>query len=86
MNAFVCGEHPKVKWSESWSVNTVDATTWQNLRTQLHENFLALYQALQQPSDFSDEEMFTSILAVVPHAAYHLGAIRQMKKMLKENA
>ena len=77
-NAFARGETPQMNWAESWSVQTVDAAAWDKLRASLKSEFEALYQAIQHQQDFSDEQMLTAMLAFTPHAAYHLGAIRQM--------
>ena len=81
-NAFARGEQPKINWSESWSLKTADTKAWDKLRTDLKNEFETLYTNLQRQNDFSDEKMLTSIVALIPHAAYHLGAIRQMAKAL----
>jgi hypothetical protein len=78
-NAFVRGEQPDIKWSESWLVKQVNDSQWQNLHTDLRKEFSTLQEAMQKQQDFSDEQMLIGILTLVPHAAYHLGSIRQMK-------
>lgn len=77
-NAHARGETPQLNWAESWTVTTVDADAWNKLRTSLKSEYEALHQAIQHQQDFSDEQMLTATLAFTPHAAYHLGAIRQM--------
>ncbi|CAN5867918.1 hypothetical protein BH24DEI2_BH24DEI2_28830 [soil metagenome] len=77
-NAFTRGETPQMNWAESWSVTTVDVDAWNKLRASLKSEYEALHQAIQQQQDVSDEQMLTALLAFTPHAAYHLGAIRQM--------
>ena len=77
-NAFARGEVPTGTWAESWSVSTVDEAAWQILRAELKEEFETLYAALQKQEEFSDPQTLTGIMALAPHAAYHLGAIRQM--------
>ncbi len=77
-NAFARGETPTETWAESWSVRTVDKAAWQTLRAELRGEFETLYAALQKQEDFSDPQTLTGIMALAPHAAYHLGAIRQM--------
>ncbi len=77
-NAFARGETPPGSWPESWSVREVDAGAWDDLRAALRREFETLLEAIKQKEDFSDSQMLTGIMALVPHAAYHLGAIRQM--------
>lgn len=77
-NAFARGEVPAGNWAESWSLRVVDAAAWDDLRAALRREFEALLEAIKQRGDFSDPQMLTGITALVPHAAYHLGAIRQM--------
>jgi hypothetical protein len=77
-NAFARGETPAEGWDESWSLRVVDAAAWDELRAALRREFDTLLEAIKQQQDFSDPQMPTGIMALVPHAAYHLGAIRQM--------
>jgi hypothetical protein len=83
-NAYTRGENPQPKWSESWLVKTVDDASWKKLRVDLRSEFEVLQNAMQKQQDFSDEQMLTGVVALVPHAAYHLGSIRQMKKLLSK--
>ena len=77
-NAYTRGETPALNWAESWTVQTVDADAWDKLRADLKREYEALYLAIQNQQDVSDEQMLTVMLAFTPHAAYHLGAIRQL--------
>lgn len=77
-NAFARGEVPAGSWAESWSVRVVDEAAWRTLRAESKKEFKTLYAALQKQEDFSDPQTLTGIMALVPHAAYHLGTIRQM--------
>ena len=77
-NAFARGEVPEGGWSESWSVRTVDAETWDTLRAALRREYDTLLAAIDRQEDFSDSQLLKGMLALAPHAAYHLGAIRQL--------
>ncbi len=77
-NAYTRGETPQLNWAESWTVHTVDAATWDKLRADLRGEYEALHYALQNQQELVGEQMLTVMLAFTPHAAYHLGAIRQM--------
>jgi hypothetical protein len=78
-NAFARGEEPQADWSESWSVDRVDTEAWERLRAELRREFETLSAALETLAlDTLDAPTLTGILALAPHAAYHLGAVRQM--------
>jgi hypothetical protein len=77
MNAAVRGETFEGKWKESWRLLTVDDASWDALRNELRVEFEMLRQGLQSQTDLP-EQYLTGTLALLPHAAYHLGTIRQM--------
>jgi hypothetical protein len=81
-NAYMRGEQPKMPWSESWLVKTVNTNEWNTLRSNLRKEYETLRQGIEKQQDFSDEQILTGAFGFVAHAAYHLGAIRQMKKLL----
>lgn len=64
-------------WNESWRVLKLDEAEWDALRQDLRSEFEILQKALQSQSDLP-EQYLTGLLSVIPHAAYHLGTIRQM--------
>jgi hypothetical protein len=76
MNAAIRGE-PLGEWSESWRVVTVDEAAWDRLRSSLRDELETLLRALKSQRDLP-EDYLTGVLALLPHAAYHLGNIRQM--------
>jgi hypothetical protein len=76
MNAAIRGE-PLGDWKESWRTLYADNTEWDRLRGALRAEFETLQQALKSQTELA-EEYLTGTLALLPHAAYHLGAIRQM--------
>jgi hypothetical protein len=84
-NAYVRGDQPKPNWSESWLVKTVNASEWNTLRSNLRVEYEALRAGIEKQQDFSDEQILTGAFAFVAHAAYHLGSIRQMKKLLNKS-
>jgi hypothetical protein len=82
-NAYMRGEQPQSKWSESWLVKTVNADEWNTLRSNLRAEYETLRGGIEKQQDFSDEQILTGAFSFVGHAAYHLGAIRQMKLLLE---
>lgn len=81
-NAYVRGENPTPSWAESWTLRTVDAAAWEELRADLRREYEAVFAALGRLEGVSDPQMLTGILALTPHAAYHLGAVRQLVNAL----
>lgn len=76
MNAAIRGE-ALGDWKESWRVLYADETEWDRLRSSLRAEFETLLQALKAQIELP-EEYLNGLLALLPHAAYHLGTIRQM--------
>jgi hypothetical protein len=83
-NAYMRGEQPKSPWSESWLVKTVNADEWNTLRSSLRSEYETLRAGIEKQQGFSDEQILTGAFGFVAHAAYHLGSIRQMKKLLNK--
>lgn len=80
VNATIRGEAWNPDWSASWSVATVDEAAWGTLRADVARAFAELRAALEGDPDLSDPMMLRGVLALAPHAAYHLGAIRVQAK------
>jgi hypothetical protein len=70
------GEHPRADWPGSWAVRQVDDDAWTELRSALrraYEEFVVVIHQLPM-----DAELLEGVVATVAHAAYHLGALRQI--------
>ncbi len=76
-NAALAGGAYDGKWAESWRLRAVDQAEWDRLRREVRAEFETLRQALGKQTDLQGEYLL-GVLALVPHAAYHLGTIRQM--------
>jgi hypothetical protein len=76
MNAAIHGE-PFGNWKESWRLLETDNAGWDRLRAELRSEFNKLLEALKRQTEL-EEEYLSGLLALLPHAAYHLGTIRQM--------
>lgn len=79
VNGTLRGEPWNPDWSASWGVQEVDAARWDELRATLKREFEALLAALDR-AEPTDPMQLTGICALAPHAAYHLGAIRQIQQ------
>ena len=78
------GENPAMNWSESWRVRRIDPEDWMLLIEQLRIEYDQLVQWLSSGVSLDSDEQLKEVLALIPHAAYHMGAIRQMVLIVKE--
>ncbi len=78
VNAMMRGERPAMDWAQSWRLKTVSEPEWQSLLGQLRLEYQTLQTNMPANPDLNDRMFVTSGVALVAHAAYHLGAIRQM--------
>ncbi len=83
VNQLLRGEKPEMVWSESWRVRTVDEEAWVRLIGELRAEYSTAEESMKTRRWRSDEDVFEA-LALAPHAAYHLGAIRQMALAAKK--
>lgn len=73
-------EQPPPSWHDSWRVSTVDAAGWQSILDGLRQVSREIGEHLtpeRLPMPPS-AELLTGCVAMVAHAAYHVGAIRQL--------
>lgn len=75
--AHLRGETPAVNWAESWAVSSVDERGWSGLQASLRGDYEAVRAQLAARTEW-DAEALTLGMAMVAHAAYHLGALRQI--------
>jgi len=81
--SFLRGENPVRNWSESWRVRRIDPENWMLLIEQLRIEYDQLVQWFSSGVSLASDEQLKEVLALIPHAAYHLGAIRQMVLIIK---
>ncbi|QHS60029.1 hypothetical protein [Chitinophaga agri] len=79
---FYQGEKPVGNWEESWEVHAVDEEQWARLQRDLREAYEQLILAIKGVKDWSNPQLVQGTLAMLPHAAYHLGAVKQMLKSI----
>ncbi len=84
-NAAMRGEPFQGNWKESWRLLDADSAEWDRLRAELRTEFEMLRRAIQVQTELPDEYL-TGVLALLPHAAYHLGTIRQMIERVRERS
>lgn len=85
MERYAEGFTGKTEWLESWTVQRVTEPEWDALQTQLREDYKRAVGKLRAVTCWNEDELDFGMTVTV-HSAYHLGAIRQLVKALKEPA
>ena len=75
---FFDGKMPSPDWAESWRIREVNDQEWQKLQQDLLNAYEDLRTAIAERKDWTDQQFRQGTLALIPHAAYHLGAIKQL--------
>ena len=88
-NGALQGKPYQGRWSESWNTLVANSDLWDRLRSDLRQEFELLHENIQKQNDLTGNYL-TGVMALIPHAAYHLGTIRQLIERVrlesKENA
>jgi hypothetical protein len=79
---FMRDQNPKPDWLGSWQQAVVDALEWEALKFSLRTEYENVTQFLQGIQTW-DDEMIGGGLSMLAHSSYHLGAIRQLAKILE---
>ncbi len=78
---FMNGRTEKVDWQESWQVEKVTPEAWERLKQDLKVAYESVTTKFKSIEAWGDDEVGDS-MAMVVHTAYHLGAIRQMMRVV----
>ncbi|MCG3127732.1 MAG: hypothetical protein CHACPFDD_02602 [Phycisphaerae bacterium] len=70
------GDSSASDWDTSWNTNARDAASWQREIDAFRTAYLAVKRKYETCE--WDELRLASALGTIAHAAYHLGAVRQM--------
>jgi hypothetical protein len=82
-NGAMRGQEYNPNWGESWNLTEANQASWDALRKSLRAEFESLREALQQQQELPGVYL-PGTLALIPHAAFHLGVIRQMLERVRE--
>jgi hypothetical protein len=82
---FFKGNQPQWDWDDSWKRIVVNESEWQELQQELEETYNRLATAIRNVKDWSHPAFVKGVLALLPHAAYHLGAIKQLMLVVKHH-
>lgn len=69
---------PNADWPGSWKTKQVNEEEWKKLQQDLLKAYQDLKKAITERKDWTNQQFNQGTLALLPHAAYHLGAIKQL--------
>ncbi|MBS4214029.1 hypothetical protein [Neobacillus rhizophilus] len=75
------GKQPEMDWGKSWDIHSVDAQQWNRNQEGLRNEYFTLLESIDAIE--WNELLANEVLSSLAHSAYHLGAIRQMLKVVK---
>jgi len=73
---------PEGTWESSSDKQAVTEAEWTELVARIHEEYELYVGWFSQNEDWTHEAGVTPVLAPLPHAAFHLGAIRQILRVV----
>jgi len=81
-NGALRGDPYQSNWIESWKIISVDIAEWNLLRLTLQTEVKTICNAIQKQENL-EGPFLNGLLALVPHAAYHLATIRQIIERIR---
>lgn len=81
-NAQAGGPEPEGSWEDTWKVQTASDSEWAGLIERIRGEYHRYVPWLESNSDWQGEHAFVEGLVPLPHIAFHLGAIRQLLKVI----
>jgi hypothetical protein len=84
-NEALQGKPYQGNWSESWNTLDANEAAWNRLRSDLTREFELLKENLQKQHTELNGAYLTGVMALIPHAAYHLGTIRQQIERARQD-
>lgn len=84
-NGTLQGKPYQGNWKESWNSLITDEWKWGRLKNQLQTEFETVLDNLKKQKDLPGDYL-TGVMALIPHAAYHLGTIRQLIERVRMDA
>jgi hypothetical protein len=79
---FMQGDRGPFDWPNSFAPCSVDAASWQARQERLQKAYAGIVE-LANSTEHWDERSVAGIAGTLAHLVYHLGAIRQMLKLVR---
>lgn len=82
MERYFEGFTGETDWREGWTTRTVTESEWDDLKTQLRNDYERAVRKLRAVTEWGEDPLDFGMTVAV-HSAYHLGAMRQLVKAVK---
>ncbi|MFN6963892.1 MAG: DinB family protein [Pyrinomonadaceae bacterium] len=80
---FISGRTERVNWEDSWLIETVTDDEWDALRATVRKAYENALKCLAATPEW-DLTRSGMAIGLVAHTAYHLGSVRQLAKLVKQ--
>jgi hypothetical protein len=80
-NAQRGGPEPEGTWEDSWKKQDANPEEWDQLRLQIRNEYESFINWYETNEEWSADDMILGCLALLPHMAFHLGAIQQIVRV-----
>jgi hypothetical protein len=84
VNAWVRLEKPQPDWSLAWKTSSVDAAQWEVLKAAIQTECDTLKALIGATTEWSPK-LLNLLISNTSHLAYHVGAIRQIWMLVRED-
>ncbi len=84
VNAWVKLEKPQPDWSLAWLTSSLDATQWEALKTAIQIECETLKTLIASSREWNPK-LLNLLMSNTSHVAYHVGAIRQIWMLVRED-
>jgi hypothetical protein len=81
---FIEGRTEPINWEQSWLIEEVDETEWNALRGVVRKAYENVLRTFAKVETWNGDNIGDAV-AIIAHTAYHLGAIRQIMKSVRQN-
>lgn len=81
-NQLLEGKEQDLNWEESWKIGAVTGDQWEQIKNDLYREYLKMIEHINEEQNLTPSTA-PILISALAHAAYHLGAIRQMVKVVK---
>lgn len=80
-NSYVRGENPDSDWEGSWAKQKCTEEEWRQLKADMRREYADLVSYFNSRPEWPEQDWLIGAIALLPHMAYHLGAVRQLMKV-----
>lgn len=81
-NSYIRGEAPASDWEGSWAKQECSDEEWNQLGIDMRREFNDIVAFFETRPNWPEQDWLLGAMALLPHMAYHLGAVQQLMKVV----